>query len=203
MSRLSPLIVASSVLLLSACATKEFVKETVAPVQTSVDGLGTRVQAHDEGLKALDGRLQGSEARIVALQQDAAARAQILNNLPKPPGLLMSTVLTDDKVKFKSGRFQLTEQAGQELDQLVAKLKADNQPVFIEIQGHTDATGSDAVNQQLGLKRAEAVRLYLSRAGLPLARMATISYGESAPLADNNTREGRSTNRRVQLIVMR
>ena len=40
-------------------------------------------------------------------------------------------------------------------------------------------------------------------AGLPLARMATISYGESAPLADNNTREGRSTNRRVQLIVMR
>jgi len=203
MSRLSPLIVASSVLLLSACATKDFVKETVAPVQTSVDGLGTRVQAHDDGLKALDGRLQGSEARIQALQQDAAARAQILNNLPKPPGLLMSTVLTDDKIKFSSGRAQLTEQAGQELDQLVAKLKADNQPVFVEIQGHTDNTGSDALNQQLGLKRAEAVRLHLSRAGLPLARMSTISYGESAPLADNNTRDGRSMNRRVQLIVMR
>jgi outer membrane protein OmpA-like peptidoglycan-associated protein len=203
MSRLSLLIAASSVMLLSACATKEFVKETVAPVQTSVDGLNTRVQAHDDGLKALDGRLQGSEARIQALQQDAAARAQALANLPKPPTLLMSTVLTDDKIRFSSGRAQLTEQAGQELDQLVAKLKADNQPVFIEIQGHTDATGSDAVNQQLGLKRAEAVRLHLARAGLPLARMATISYGESAPLADNNTREGRSTNRRVQLIVMR
>ncbi|KQY89007.1 OmpA family protein [Pelomonas sp. Root1444] len=203
MTRLSPLIVASSVLLLSACATKEFVKETVAPVQTSVDGLGTRVQAHDDNLKALDGRLQGSEARIVTLEREAAARAQEAANLPKPPGLLMSTVLTDDKIKFKSGRFQLTEQAGQELDQLVAKLKADNQPVFIEIQGHTDATGSDAVNQQLGLKRAEAVRMHLARAGVPLARMATISYGESAPLADNNSREGRSTNRRVQLIVMR
>ena len=202
MSRLSPLIVASSVLLLSACATKEFVKETVAPVQTSVDGLGTRVQAHDNGLKALDGRLQGSEARIVTLEQEAAARAQAAKNLPAPT-LLMSTVLTDDKIKFKSGHFQLTEQAGQELDQLVAKLKADNQPVFVEIQGHTDATGSDTVNQQLGLKRAEAVRLHLSRAGLPLARMATISYGESAPLADNSTRDGRSTNRRVQLIVMR
>jgi outer membrane protein OmpA-like peptidoglycan-associated protein len=202
MSRLSPLIVASSVLLLSACATKEFVKETVAPVQTSVDGLGTRVQAHDNGLKALDGRLQGSEARIVTLEQEAAARAQAAKNLPAPT-LLMSTVLTDDKIKFKSGHFQLTDQAGQELDQLVAKLKADNQPVFVEIQGHTDATGSDTVNQQLGLKRAEAVRLHLARAGLPLARMATISYGESAPLADNGTREGRSTNRRVQLIVMR
>lgn len=204
MSRLSPLIIASSVLLLSACATKDFVKETVAPVQTSVDGLGARVQAHDDGLKALDGRLQGSEARMLALlQQEAAARTQAFNNLPKPPGLLMSTVLTDDKVKFSAGRFQLSEQAGQELDQLVAKLKADNKPVFVEIQGHTDASGSDTFNQQLGLKRAEAVRLHLARAGLPLARMATISYGESAPLADNSTREGRSTNRRVQLIVMR
>ena len=203
MSRLSPLIVASSALLLSACATKDFVRETVAPVQTSVDGLGSRVQAHDEGLKALDGRLTGSEARIAALQEEAAARAQAAANLPAPPGLLMSTLLTDDKIKFSSGRAQLTAQAGQELDQLVAKLKADNQPVFIEIQGHTDATGSDALNEQLGLKRAEAVRLYLARAGLPLARMSTISYGETAPLADNNSREGRSTNRRVQLIVMR
>ena len=204
MSRLTPLIIASSALLLSACATKEFVKETVAPVQTSVDGLGTRVQANDEGIKALDGRLQSSEARMMSLlQQEAAARTQAFNNLPKPPGLLMSTVLTDDKIKFTSGRAQLTPQAGQELDQLVAKLKADNQPVFIEIQGHTDATGSDAGNEQLGLKRAEAVRTHLARAGLPRARMATISYGESAPLADNNTREGRSTNRRVQLIVMR
>lgn len=203
MSRLSSLIVASSVVLLSACATKDFVKETVAPVQTSVDGLGTRVQAHDEGLKALDTRLQGSEARIQALQKDAAERAQILNNLPKPPTLLMTTVLTDDKVRFKSGHAELSDEAGRELDQLVAKLKADNQPAYIEIQGHTDATGSDAMNHQLGLKRAEAVRLYLARAGLPLPRMSTISYGESAPLADNNTRDGRSTNRRVQVIVMR
>lgn len=190
-------------MLLSACATEGFVRETVAPVQTSVDGLSTRVQAHEDGIKGLDGRLQGSETRILALQQEAAERAQAANNLPAPPGLLMSTLLTDDKIKFSSGRAQLTQQADQELDQLVAKLKADNQPVFVEIQGHTDATGSDAVNQQLGLQRAEAVRLHLARAGLPLARMSTISYGESAPLADNNTREGRSTNRRVQLIVMR
>ncbi|MFG6412413.1 OmpA family protein [Roseateles sp. DC23W] len=202
MLRLSPLIVAGSALLLSACATKEFVKETVAPVQSSVDGLGTRVQAHDEGLKALDGRLTGSEARIQALQQEAAARAEAAKKIP-PPSLLMTVMLTDDKIKFSSGRAQLTEQAARELDQLVAKLKADNQPVFVEIQGHTDSTGSDAGNQQLGLKRAEAVRMHLARAGMPLARMATISYGESAPLVDNNTREGRSTNRRVQLIVMR
>ncbi|MFN3304756.1 MAG: OmpA family protein [Roseateles sp.] len=203
MARLSSLIVVTSAMLLSACATQDFVRETVAPVQARVDDLGSRVQAQDDGLKALDGRLRGGEARIAALEQEAAARAQAAKNLPAPPGLLMSTLLTDDKIRFSSGRAELTAAAQRELDQLVAKLKADNQPVFVEIQGHTDATGSDALNHQLGLQRAEAVRMYLARAGLPLARMATISYGESAPLADNNTREGRSINRRVQLIVMR
>ncbi|MCH8857840.1 MAG: OmpA family protein, partial [Proteobacteria bacterium] len=113
------------------------------------------------------------------------------------------TVLTDDKIKFTSGRAELTDAAGRELDQLVAKLKADNQPVYIEIQGHTDNTGSHAYNQQLGLQRAEAVRMYLARAGVPLPRMTTISYGETAPLVENNSRDGRSTNRRVQLVVMR
>ncbi|MDG0855988.1 OmpA family protein [Roseateles puraquae] len=203
MSRTTVLIAATSALLLSACATKDFVKETVAPVQSSVDSLGTRVQANDDGLKALGGRVQGSETRIQALEREAAERAQAAKNLPAPPGLLMSTVLTDDKIKFTSGRAELTDAAGRELDQLVAKLKADNQPVYIEIQGHTDNTGSHAYNQQLGLQRAEAVRLYLARAGVPLPRMSTISYGETAPLVENNSRDGRSTNRRVQLVVMR
>ena len=66
MSRLSSLFVVSSVMLLSACATQDFVKESVAPVQASVDSLGTRVQAQDDSLKALDGRVQGSAARIQA-----------------------------------------------------------------------------------------------------------------------------------------
>lgn len=203
MSRTTVLIAATSALLLSACATKDFVKETVAPVQSSVDSLGTRVQANDDGLKALGGRVQGSETRIQALEREAAERAQAAKNLPAPPGLLMSTVLTDDKIKFTSGRAELTDAAGRELDQLVAKLKADNQPVYIEIQGHTDNTGSHAYNQQLGLQRAEAVRLYLARAGVPLPRMSTISYGETAPLVENNSRDGRSTNRRVHLVVMK
>lgn len=203
MSRTTVLIAATSALLLSACATKDFVKETVAPVQSSVDSLGTRVQANDDGLKALGGRVQGSETRIQALEREAAERAQAAKNLPAPPGLLMSTVLTDDKIKFTSGRAELTDAAGRELDQLVAKLKADNQPVYIEIQGHTDNTGSHAYNQQLGLQRAEAVRMYLARAGVPLPRMSTISYGETAPLVENNSRDGRSTNRRVQLVVMK
>ena len=55
---------------------------------------------------------------------------------------------------------------------------------------------------RLGEERAEAVRLFMNRQGVPLNRMSTISYGDEAPVAPNNTRAGRAQNRRVMLIVM-
>ena len=83
------------------------------------------------------------------------------------------------------------------LDQLGAVLVRENRNIFIEIQGHTDATGTEEYNYELGLKRAESVRRHLSDSGIPLHRMSVISYGESKPVADNGTREGRRANRRV------
>jgi len=189
-------------LALAGCATKDYVNETVAPVRAEVEGLQQRTQAQDDGLKALDGRIKGQDERIKALQQEAQARAAAAGKI-REPGFVASTLLTDDRVKFRQGRAQLSPEAGAELDQLVAKLKADNQPVYLKIQGHTDASGSAENNLRLGLERAEAVRLHLARAGAPLHRMATISYGETAPVADNRSAQGRSLNRRVQLVVMR
>jgi outer membrane protein OmpA-like peptidoglycan-associated protein len=197
-----PLTVLLSALALGGCATQDFVRETVAPVQTKVDGLQQRVQANDEGLKALGTRVKLGEDRVQALQQEAQARAAAAGKV-REPGFMLSTLLTDDKIKFTHGRAQLSAEAGTELDQLLAKLKADNVPAFVEIQGHTDASGSEALNQRLGLQRAEAVRQHLARAGMPLHRVATISYGESAPMADNRSAEGRSLNRRVQVVVLR
>lgn len=197
-----PLTVLLSALALGGCATQDFVRETVAPVQTKVDGLQQRVQANDEGLKALGTRIKLGEDRVQALQQEAQARAAAAGKV-REPGFMLSTLLTDDKIKFTHGRAQLSAEAGTELDQLLAKLKADNVPAFVEIQGHTDASGSEALNQRLGLQRAEAVRQHLARAGMPLHRVATISYGESAPIADNRSAEGRSLNRRVQVVVLR
>ena len=84
----------------------------------------------------------------------------------------------------------------------ISKLKSDNKNVYLEIQGHTDATGDKSFNERLGEQRAEAVRLFMNQQGVPLNRMATISYGQDAPVAPNNTREGRAQNRRVVLIVM-
>jgi outer membrane protein OmpA-like peptidoglycan-associated protein len=200
---------------LGGCATQDFVKEQVAPVQAQVGELRSQVQAQDGSLRALDTRVKGSEERILALQQEAVARAAaareaaaapaVAGAAPSPPGpgFAMSVVLSDDRIKFRHGQAELSAEGAAELDQLVGRLKADNKPVFLEIQGHTDASGTPAVNQRLGQLRADTVRLHLAKAGMPAVRMATISYGESAPMADNRTAEGRSLNRRVQLVVLR
>ncbi len=202
-------------LLLSGCATQDFVREQVAPVQTQVGELREQVQTQDKGLKALDTRMLAGEERIQALQHEAVARAQAASAAAaatraegRPaeapaPGFAMSVLLNDDRIKFRHGRAELSPEGAAELDQLLGRLKTENKPAFLEIQGHTDASGSSAVNQRLGEMRAEAVRLHLARAGMPLVRMATISYGESAPMADNRSAEGRSQNRRVQLVVLR
>jgi outer membrane protein OmpA-like peptidoglycan-associated protein len=74
--------------------------------------------------------------------------------------------------------------------------------LYFEIEGHTDNIGSEAYNLQLGEKRATAVRNYLSQKGIPLHALNVISLGESRPVADNGTPQGRAQNRRVVIRVL-
>jgi len=111
-------------------------------------------------------------------------------------------VLSDDSVKFPVDSSKLSPEAQERLTAFADKLKNDNRNVYLEIQGHTDARGPDAINTQLGEKRAEAVRLFMNQHGVPLNRMSTISYGKQDPVADNKTRTGRAQNRRVVMVVM-
>ena len=75
--------------------------------------------------------------------------------------------------------------------------------MFFEIEGHTDATGPDEYNMKLGEDRAMAVRNYLhDQHGIALNRMQVISYGETKPVADNKTKDGRAQNRRVVIKVL-
>ena len=111
-------------------------------------------------------------------------------------------VLSDDSVKFKAASAKLSPEAQQRLTEFAEKLKTDNRNVYLEIQGHTDARGSVSINERLGEERAEAVRRFMNQHGVPLNRMATISYGKAEPVADNKTRTGRAQNRRVVMVVM-
>jgi outer membrane protein OmpA-like peptidoglycan-associated protein len=104
-------------------------------------------------------------------------------------------------VNFETSRSRLTEDSYATLD-LVAASLMEYPDVIIEIGGHTDATGTDAINNPLSLARARAVMAYLARKGVPPERMEATGYGSTRPVATNTTREGRAQNRRVELTVI-
>jgi outer membrane protein OmpA-like peptidoglycan-associated protein len=180
----------ASTLSLGACATQDYVDKHVAPVQAQVTDVQGHQQAQDQQLAQLD-----------QTTRDAMQRAEAANKLAEGK-FLYSMVLSDDSVKFPVDGSKLSPEAQTRLMDFISKLKSDNKNVYLEIQGHTDATGPKPLNERLGEERAEAVRLFMNQQGVPLNRMATISYGPDAPVAPNTTREGRAQNRRVVLIVM-
>lgn len=183
---------------LTGCATKKYVQKETGAVGTRVDEVQGQVEEAQTRLDTHDRQI-GETSRTA---QEALKRAQDAGKLAEGK-FLYETVLTDEKVKFGFDMSELSPQAQAALDQFAEQLKGENKNVYVEIQGHTDSVGSDNYNEELGLLRAEAVRRYLSQAHkFPLHRINIISYGENAPVADNSSREGRSQNRRVALVVL-
>jgi outer membrane protein OmpA-like peptidoglycan-associated protein len=86
------------------------------------------------------------------------------------------------------------------LNQFATTLNANPAPT-VSIVGHTDSTGSDAVNNPLSVDRANSARDYLIARGVAVTRFNTAGQGSREPVADNNTAEGRSKNRRVEIYV--
>ena len=183
------------VLLLSAlafggCATKKYVNEQVATVDT-------RVASVDSHLTDVDTRLGATDKTA----QDALQRATAAGKLAEGK-FDYAVTLSDDSVKFPTNVHKLSDEAQARLTELATRLKTDNKNVYLEIQGHTDTTGNPTYNEKLGEERAEAARLFLNKQGVALNRIATISYGQDAPVAPNTTKDGRAQNRRVVIIVM-
>jgi outer membrane protein OmpA-like peptidoglycan-associated protein len=87
------------------------------------------------------------------------------------------------------------------LDQVASTLSQYNQ-TYIDVYGHTDSTGSDSYNQTLSDRRATAVADYLSSRGVQTARIGTRGYGETQPIASNDTDAGRAANRRVEVKIV-
>ncbi|HSN88704.1 MAG TPA: OmpA family protein [Thermoanaerobaculia bacterium] len=182
----------------TGCATKKYVREETGVVGARVDDVEGQVEEAQTRLNTHERQI--GEASQTA--QEALRRAQEAGKLAEGK-LLYETVLTDEKVKFGFDTSDLSPEAEAALDEFAGQLKNENKGVYIEIQGHTDSVGSDKYNEELGMLRAESVRRYLNQKhGIPLHRINIISYGENAPLADNQSRQGRSQNRRVALVVL-
>ena len=114
---------------------------------------------------------------------------------------IYETVLTDETIRFDLASVTLNAAAKQRIVEIAGQLKAKNRNVFIEIEGHTDSVGSADRNEVVGLRRAENVRTFFSEQGVALNRMSTISRGERAPVASNQTTQGQAANRRVVLLM--
>jgi outer membrane protein OmpA-like peptidoglycan-associated protein len=105
-------------------------------------------------------------------------------------------------VNFDFDKATLRQEDMGSLDKDVETLKAWGD-VDIEVAGHTDSMGSDAYNMKLSKQRAEAVRNFLISRGVAADRLTAKGYGESQPVADNATEEGRFKNRRVELAPLK
>ncbi|HEX6639630.1 MAG TPA: OmpA family protein [Thermoanaerobaculia bacterium] len=188
--------------LLGACATSKSVDEKIAASQASTN---QRIESVSSQVEDLQQKQQQTDVKIEQLSQsaqEALKRAQEAGVLAKGQ-VVFEQSFSEDRIKFKLDSYELDANAKSALDEFANRVKGLDKQYFVEIQGHTDDTGGERYNEELGQDRADAVRRYLSREHkLPLARMSTISYGDTLSLESNKTRDGRSANRRVVLVVL-
>ena len=162
---------------LTGCATKGFVQKEIAAARGYTDERSAEVRARAD---------------------QAWNKASLAERL----GSGNYTEVSTHQVTFAFDDFRLEPEMQAMLDQLAATLTSHPQ-YGIELRGFADATGTDRYNYRLGRERAEEVQRYLvTRHNVPWNRMAIISFGEESPVADNDSEQGRSQNRRVQIRVL-
>jgi peptidoglycan-associated lipoprotein len=215
-------MLALTVAVAPACATKKFVRTEVGNVNDKVDTLGGTVEETQErtrrneerigtvdqkaeaaGRSATDARAAADAAAATAKDVDTRLGTRINEVESASRRLVYEVTLSEDQGNFRFGGSDLPDEAKARLDELVNTLKSNPQGVFIEIEGHTDNVGSNELNERLGLERAEEVKRYLyEQHQVPLHKINVISYGEEKPVAPNNNRAGRAQNRRVVVKVL-
>ncbi|MDO5690891.1 MAG: OmpA family protein [Pseudomonadota bacterium] len=143
-----------------------------------------------------DGALEAPKAADPAPVAAAPAPAA-----PAPAPVAAEKVTYAADAFFDFDKSVLKPEGRAKLDDLVSKIQGINLEVIIAV-GHTDSIGSDAYNQRLSVRRAEAVKAYLVSKGIEKNRVYTEGKGEKQPVADNRTAEGRAKNRRVEVEVV-
>src|SRR5687768_533116 len=120
---------------------------------------------------------------------------------PEKPKPVAEKITFAADVFFDFDKSVIKPEGKSKLDDVSNKVRGINLEVVIAI-GHADSVGSDAYNQRLSVRRAEAVKAYLVSKGVEPNRVYTEGKGEKQPVADNKTRDGRAKNRRVEIEVI-
>lgn len=182
---------------LSGCATKGFVRKEVSTVQAKVDRVESSAdQAGREARDAHNLARTGDERASQAITQAELAKEIALGHVRREE-------VRNATVYFKFDSAELSEEGQQALDEVAQEL-ASNPNYLVIISGFTDATGDQQYNLTLGQRRASAVNLYLAeKIGPEFVRLSYMGFGEINPAADNDSRDGRKQNRRVEVMVVR
>jgi outer membrane protein OmpA-like peptidoglycan-associated protein len=199
------------------CATKKYVRqridERVAPLESRTGELEETSRRNSADIQRLNTEVGDARARADRAQttaDSATAKAVDATNRADRVNTRVDTIvenidayslLKTTTVNFAVSRDTLDDAAIASLDALAAELQGKKGYV-LDIQGYTDATGTDKRNIALSDRRARAVYQYLAEHGIPLFRMNLLGFGEGQPVADNGTVEGRAENRRVEVRLM-
>lgn len=200
---------------MSGCAvTKSSVQKQIdEAMNTRVGEVEKQVEANQQEISSLKNDQLQTLARkqeetltlssdAMEMGKEALARAEETGKVAEGK-LLYQVTFTDETVQFGFDKRSLSKEAEKAVDDFSEQIKAANKNIYIEIQGHTDSIGTKEYNMGLGQARAERVMRYLhTKHGIPLHRLNAFSYGESRPIADNNSRDSRAKNRRVTLVVI-
>jgi peptidoglycan-associated lipoprotein len=164
-------------------ATRGWVTEQISPLQGRM--------SHVEGQVAnLDGRLNETNARVDGI-------VDRLDHLRLERRFVLNL---REGANFGVNSGSLSPESKTAIDGFLSDLQDIEGAIFL-VAGHTDSSGSEAYNYELGQKRATNVERYLIAKGVDPLRVTVVSYGESVPIADNTTRAGRQQNRRVEILV--
>jgi OOP family OmpA-OmpF porin len=146
-----------------------------------------------------DGAIVAPKAAPAPVAAPKPAAPKAATPAPAPAAATKVTYAAD--AFFDFDKAALKKEGKAKLDDLVGKVKGISLEVIIAV-GHTDSVGTDAYNQKLSVRRAEAVKAYLVSKGIEKNRVYTEGKGEKQPVADNKTKEGRAKNRRVEIEVV-
>jgi outer membrane protein OmpA-like peptidoglycan-associated protein len=157
-----------------------------------------RDRQYDQTIQRLEVEIERRQQAEKQLEQ-AMSRIEDIATVRQEDG--RGQVITlDNSVLFEVGESELLPNARQRLKQVADVLQLQ-QDRTITIEGHTDAQGSDSLNQRLSRERAQSVKDFLVSRGVTANRIDTVGYGEDRPIAPNESPEGRAMNRRVEIVL--
>jgi len=218
MKRPIGIFLALSLGLLGGCATKKYVAQTVDPINAKVNQVDQNAQKTQKQLDEAEPRISAADEKATSADNratdainkaDAASKksdqvrdelhSELNERIANLDDYKAGTAVT---VLFKVNSSTLSDEAKQQLDQMITGSLSSAKRYFIAIQGFTDKTGSAEYNLALSRRRAEAVQTYLvAQHNVPVYRIQIVGLGKDKPVNEEKTRQEREQNRRVEVTL--